>query len=104
MTAIAERMSKLEQSIERAVQALSSDAGASPVLAAVVKELDKKLGKARDVIQGGDAAKVREAVVEVEQAADSAKAAAEADSGAKEETRAAIVAAHDRICRLKAGM
>lgn len=104
MTAIAERMSKLEQSVERAVQALHSDGGASPVLVAVVKELEKKLGKARDTIQGGDATKVREAVVEVEQAADSAKAAAEADRGAKEETRAEIVAAHDRVCRLKAGM
>ena len=104
MTAIAERMSKLEQSIEQAMQALHSDGGASPVLAAVVKELEKKLGKALDAIQGGDATKVREAVVEVEQAADSAKAAAEADRGAKEETRAEIVAAHDRVCRLKAGM
>ena len=104
MTAIAERMPKVEQSIERAVQAVKADAGASPVLVAVVKELEKKLGKARTVINGGDAAKVREAVVEVEQAADSAKAAAEADSGVKEETRAAVIAAHDRICLLKAGM
>ncbi len=104
MMAIAERMSKLEQSVEQAVQALRSDDGASPVLVAVVKELEKKLGKARDTIQGGDATKVREAIVEVEQAADSAKAAAEADRGAKDETRAEIVAAHDRVCRLKAGM
>ena len=51
MMAIAERMSKLAQSIERAMQALHSDGGASPVLAAVVKELEKKLGKALDPIQ-----------------------------------------------------
>jgi hypothetical protein len=71
MTAVAERLPKLEASIEQAVQAVKADAGASPVLAAVVKEMEKKLGKARPIIQSGDAAKIREAVVEVEQAADS---------------------------------
>lgn len=104
MTTIAERMPKLEQSIDRAIQAVKADAGASPVLVAVMKELEKKFGKARNAISGDDAAKIREAVVEVEQAADSAKAAAEADSGAKEETRAAIIAAHDRFCLLKTNM
>ena len=102
MSAVAERLPKLEASVERAVQAVKADAGASPVLAAVVKELEKKLGKARPIIQSGDDAKIREAVVEVEQAADSAKAAAEADSGVKEETRTAIIGAHDRVCLLKA--
>ena len=104
MSAVAERLPKLEASIERAVQAVKADSGASPVLVAVVKELEKKLGKARPIIQSGDAAKIREAVVEVEQAADSAKAAAEADSGAKEETRATVIGAHDRVCLLKANM
>ena len=104
MSAVAERLPKLEASVERAVQAVKADAGASPVLVAVVKELEKKLGKARGIIQDGDPAKIREAVVEVEQAADSAKAAAEADSGAKEETRAAVIGAHDRVCLLKANM
>ena len=74
------------------------------VLAAVVGELEKKLGKAREAISGGGAAAIREAVVEVEQAADSAKVAAEVDSGATDETRAAITAAHDRICLLKSEM
>ena len=43
----------------------------------------------------------REAVVELEQAGDSAKAAAEADSGAGEATRQAVLDAHLSICMLK---
>jgi hypothetical protein len=39
--------------------------------------------------------------VEAEQAADSAKYAAEADPGLGQETREAILAAHDRVCVLK---
>lgn len=104
MTDVAERMTKIERSVAQAVEALRTDAGASPVLAAVVGELEKKLGKAREAISGGDAAAIREAVVEVEQAADSANVAAEVDSGATDETRAAITAAHDRICLLKSEM
>jgi len=104
MSAVAERMPKIEASVERAMQLIKADPGVSPVLVAVVKELEKKLVKVRPIIQSGDAAKIREAVVEVEQAADSAKAAAEADTGAKEETRAAIIAAHDRFCILKVNM
>jgi hypothetical protein len=104
MSAVAERLPKLEASVQQAVQAVKADGGASPVLAAVIRELEKKLDKARPILQGGDDAKIRESVIEVEQAADSAKAAAEADSGAKEETRAAIIKAHDRVCLLKASV
>ena len=45
-----------------------------------------------------------EAVIELEQAGDSAKAAAEADSGAADATTASVQAAHLAICMLKASM
>lgn len=93
-----------EQFVDRAVQALKEDAGSSPVLAAVVQELEKKMWRVRYSLSEADAATIREAVVELEQAADSAKVAAEADMGAKEETRTAIIAAHDHICQMKRNM
>jgi hypothetical protein len=42
-------------------------------------------------------------VIELEQAGDSAKAAAEADTGASRDAREAVLAAHLAICKLKAG-
>jgi hypothetical protein len=42
-------------------------------------------------------------VVELEQAGDSAKAAAEADTGLSSEARESVLAAHLAICKLKAG-
>jgi hypothetical protein len=44
----------------------------------------------------------REAVCELEQAADSAKWAALADPGASEQIKLAVVSAHDSICWFKA--
>lgn len=83
-----------------AVTAVDADEGASPVLAAVVRELATKADKAAGFI-GGE--REWEAVVEVEQAGDSAKVAAEADTGASEPTRSSVSDAHLAICMLKAG-
>jgi hypothetical protein len=44
----------------------------------------------------------RDAVIELEQAGDSAKAAAEADTGAGERTRETVLDAHLAICMPKA--
>ena len=62
--------------VTAALDAVDEDAGASPVLRAVVQEFANKANKALD-LGAGDRA--WEAVVELEQAGDSAKAAAEAD-------------------------
>ena len=71
------------------------------VLVAVVREFGAKLanaqGKVADGVLAGDA------VIELEQAGDSAKAAAEADAGASSGSRDAVLAAHLAICKLKAG-
>ena len=75
--------------------AVRGDDGASPVLAAVVNEFAKKGEKAA---QSQD---VRVAVIELEQAGDSAKVAVEADPGVSPATRDAVLEAHLAICIAK---
>ena len=74
---------------------MQGDTGASPVLVAVVGEFAKKAGKAT---ASGDE---RTAVIELEQAGDSAKAAAEADPGISAAAREAVLDAHMAICIAK---
>lgn len=99
MSEVAERLGKLQERVDTALDAAKNDSGASPVLLAVVEEFSRKFAKARKSVDGGG--NEREAVVEAEQAADSAKYAAEADQGLGQEAREAIIAAHDRVCVLK---
>jgi len=88
---------------DKATQALreaEADQGASLVLTAVVREFCNKAAKAVDLVEGD---REWEAVIELEQAGDSAKAAAEADTGAAATTTALVQDAHLAICMLKAG-
>jgi hypothetical protein len=94
---LAEKLALIERHISRAVTAVTADSGASPVLRAVVNEFAAKSFKARS-----GAYVSREGVVELEQAADSARVAAAADAGAAPETRKLVNVAHDAICLLKA--
>ena len=84
---------------DSALRAVENDAGVSPVLTAVVREFATKAIKATELADGD---RLWEAVVEVEQAADSSKVAAAADTGAAPATAAAVDAAHLAICTLKA--
>jgi hypothetical protein len=95
MTTIEERLQAAVAKVETASAAVSADAGASPVLVAVVAEFAKKAGKAQA------ATDVRDAVIELEQAGDSAKAAAEADAGLSADAREAVLDAHLSICIAK---
>lgn len=83
-----------------ALAAVDGDVAASPVLRAVVQEFTNKAAKA---IKLADGDRAWEAIVELEQAGDSAKAGAEADAAASAATTAAVQAAHLAICMLKAG-
>jgi hypothetical protein len=91
----AERLREVRSKIEGALQAVRDDPGASPVLVAVVGEFAGKAEKAA----GAD--DERGAVIELEQAGDSAKVAAEADSGVSDATREAVLDAHLAICIAK---
>jgi hypothetical protein len=84
-----------------AARHVQADGGASPVLVAVVREFQAKLAKAEK--GATDGVPGRDSVMELEQAGDSAKAAAEADTGLSSEARESVLAAHLAICKLKAG-
>lgn len=92
---MAERLEAARAKIDKARDAVQSDAGASPVLIAVVNEFAKKADKATG------SSDERTAVIELEQAGDSAKAAAEADPGVSWATRDSVLEAHLAICVAK---
>jgi hypothetical protein len=92
---MAERLQAARIKIDGACDAVRGDEGASPVLAAVVNEFAKKAEKA------AGSPDERVAVIELEQAGDSAKAAVEADPGVSPATRDAVLEAHLAICIAK---
>ena len=96
MTTTAERLRDARAKTDRALASVRADEGASPVLLAVVAEFASKAEKA--VLSDDE----RAAVIELEQAGDSAKAAAEADTGVADATREAVLDAHLAICIAKA--
>ncbi len=91
----AEQLREVRSKIDIALEAVRADQQASPVLVAVVGEFAAKGAKA------AAADDERGAVIELEQAGDSAKAAAEADAGAADGTRQAVLDAHLAICIAK---
>jgi hypothetical protein len=95
MATTSDRLREVRSKIDRAVEAVRADGGASPVLTAVVGEFAAKGEKAA----GAD--DERGAVIELEQAGDSAKVAAEADQGVSDATREAVLDAHLAICIAK---
>ena len=102
MIDVMNKLDAVKAKTAEALRAAEADTGASVVLVAVVREFDSKADKANRVTDGTGSA--RDAVIELEQAGDSAKAAAEADSGAAEATKAAVLDAHLAICMLKANL
>lgn len=80
-----------------AMRDTEGDAGASAVTVAVVREYLSKAEKAVATADDG----ARDAVIELEQAADSARAAAAADPGLGGAARESVEAAHLAICILK---
>jgi len=92
---------EVEEKITEDVRQVEADDGASPVLVAVVHEFRSKLAKAEASAREGVPG--RDAVLELEQAGDSAKVAAEADAGLSSDARESVLAAHLAICMLKAG-
>ena len=96
VTTTAERLRDARAKTDSALARVLADPGASPVLVAVMNEFAKKAEKA---VRHDDE---RIAVVELEQAGDSAKAAAEADNGVADGTRQAVLDAHLAICVAKA--
>ena len=101
---IATQVSRFEAASGEALAAVQGDAAASPVLAAVVAEFNRKAQEAVGALAGADERTARDTIFELEQAADSANYAAEADPGAAEETKATVYAAHGMVCVFKQAM
>ena len=92
---------EVRDKITDAATRVEADGGASPVLVAVVREFRAKLAKAEK--RATDGVPQHDSVLELEEAGDCAKAAAEADSGLSSDSRESVLAAHLAICKLKAG-
>lgn len=101
MTQTTAGLDEVKAKTSRALRAAEGDAAASAVLVAVVREFDTKADKAKR--SATDDGAMRESVVELEQAGDSAKAAAEADPNLSDSAKQAVLDAHLAICLLKAG-
>jgi hypothetical protein len=99
MIDVLSRLGEVKLKTAAALRAAEADPGASVVLVAVVREFDSKADKSSGHADTDAAA--RDSVIELEQAGDSAKAAAEADPGAATATRDAVLDAHLAICILK---
>jgi hypothetical protein len=97
MTDLVSEIEAVKTKVTDALRVAEQDDGASTVLVAVVREFAAKADKAAN-------GPGRDAVIELEQAGDSAKAAAEADPGAGAQTKELVLDAHLAICMLKAAV
>ena len=100
MDNVEDRLADVSGKIGSAVSAVGADGGASPVLVAVVGEFGAKAAKASKLATTSAQA-AHDAVVELEQAGDSAKAATEADPSVGGNAKQAVLDAHMAICVMK---
>ncbi len=101
---IPQQLSDIEEQIDGLVTKMNAEPGASAALKAIVGELHDKTRKARDETRGADERSIRDHIIEAEEAADGAKRAAEAEESLSDGTRRAVLAAHDALSALKAGL
>ena len=101
---ITQQLSDIEEQIDGVVEKVNADPGASASLRAVVSELHNKTREARDETKGASERTIRDHIIEAEEAADSAKHAAEAERQISESTREAVLEAHDALCALKGAL
>jgi hypothetical protein len=100
METLERRLELIDRHMARCTKALATESQASPVFVAVFRELERKLGKLKGVMNG-DRRQARECLIETEQAADSMKLAAQADAGLTPATVELASVAHDSLCVLK---
>lgn len=98
---ITSRLADIEEQIDDVASQIENEAEASPAFRAVFDELHRKTREARDELKNADEMMIRDHVVEVEQAADSAKLAAEAEEDLSDEMRDAVLKVHDALSELK---
>jgi hypothetical protein len=97
---LSDQLALIRRHLDRATAALATS---DPEVArAVLGEFVRKLEKAAAAMPSANAQTSRELIVEVEQAGDSAKVAADADSAMSADARKLVEIAHNAICVLKA--
>jgi hypothetical protein len=102
INAISDMLADVEDRVVTAMQAVQNDPGSTPTMRAVMTEFYEKCLKTMNDLDEAEEEPIREHIVELEQAGDSARVAAEAEQSLKQKTRDAVLAAHDIICALKA--
>lgn len=95
------RISDIEEKIGQTTEQLEKDSGASPSLKAELEALHRKTRDACNALRGADEETIREQIIEVEHAADSAKRVAEADPSLASDTRDAVLSVHGALSEIK---
>jgi len=99
---LTDQLALLRRHLDRATAAVATSG--SPVARAVLAEFARKLDKLAAAMPTATATPQlsRELIVELEQAGDSAKVAADADTAMSADARKLVEIAHNAICVLKA--
>src|SRR5258706_1932009 len=101
-TQIRQKLSQLDQLINRAAQAVRSDQGASQELKQCVQELGTQAKEAQQSLQDGEEQTVLiQFVDDMEETSDRAKKAAESAKNLGAQTKSAVLQAHQQLSDLK---
>jgi hypothetical protein len=100
METIHERLTEVEDKITRAIQAVEQDKATNPGLQAVLNELGEKCQRMMEDLDEAEEP-IWDHLVELEEAADCAKVAGEAEANLSDETRGCIIEAHEMVSALK---
>lgn len=102
MNEIRQRISTVEQSIQRAAQACRQDNSAPQQLQDSIKQLDQQCSQGKQMMQGAqDESQLRQYVEKLESLGDRAKQACEQSSNVSQELKSAVKEAHDELSNLK---
>lgn len=98
---VKQRFSRVEQSIDKAVQACRSDSSVPQDLKDSIMALDNQSDQASQVIQSQDEGKIRQCIDDLEQLSDRAKQACQQAGSVSEQTKNAVMQAHQELSQLK---
>jgi archaellum component FlaC len=99
---IKQQFPQVEKSINRATQALQSDTSAPQELKDSVRQLGTQVTKVGQLVQQSqDEQSIRRVIEELEETGDRAKRAVEQSGNISQQTKTAVLQAHEQISQLK---
>ena len=99
---IRQKLTQLDQVINRAAQAVRDDQGASPELKQCVQELGTQAKEAQQSLaEGNEQTTLIECVDDMEDTSDRAKKACERAKNLSQQTKSAVLQAHQHLSDLK---